>query len=460
MPAGPAVAKVARRRELGAMLRLAAPLIAGSAGNQLVTFVGVALIGRIGPAALAGAGIAGGLYFAFTVFGMGCVFGMDAPTAQAVGAGEPARARRILWQGIRVGVVTGVPLTVLAGIAPFFLESAGVDPAAAAECRRYMWGRLPSVIPFLLFSAARSYLQANGVTRPIVVAVVVANKVHAVAAFPLIFGDAALTAVGLPAVGLPALGVFGAGLAASVATIVSLWVLAMAIRALPAPADPDRRRTDPAIVRTIMRLGTPIGAQLVAEVGVFAVVGILAGRMSAAAAAVHQIALTLASFTFTVTLGFAAATAVRVGHAVGRGDTQAARRSGLTGIALASVFMAVAALVFLALPRPLARILTDSEETIAAAVPLVMIAAMFQISDGVQAVAAGALRGAGDPHAPLAANVIGHYVVGLPIAVTAGFFAGMGAPGLWWGLSAGLTVVAAILVGRFWWLSARPIRRV
>jgi MATE family multidrug resistance protein len=177
-------------------------------------------------------------------------------------------------------------------------------------------------------------------------------------------------------------------------------------------------------------------------------------------AAGHQSAVSLASFTFTGTLGVAAATAVRVGLAVGRGDRRGARLAGFVGLGAAAAFMSCAAVVLFTARRALARSLTDDPSVIAVAAPLIAVAAVFQLSDGTQSVAAGALRGAGDTRAPLHANLVGHYAVGLPVAVALGFGTRLGPTGLWWGLSSGLTAVAVALAARFAALSSREIARV
>jgi MATE family multidrug resistance protein len=411
-----------------------------------MSFVDAAMVGRLGKAPLAAVGIGNGLYFALTIFGMGCVLGMDGLVAQAVGAGERARARRILWQGVRVALYTGVPLTGAIALLPFILGPAGVDAEVARLTRDFMWARLPNVVPFLLFAAARSYLQAEHLTRAIVWATVVANVVNLAGNFALIYGAG--------------LGVIGSGLASSIASVAALGVLARAVSWTPAPADPARRASDPELMRRIFRLGTPVGLTMLAEVGIFATTGVLAGRIGPDAAAGHQVALTLASLTFTVALGIASATSVLVGHAIGRGDTPAARRAGFLGLRYAAVWMASAAILFVIIPGPLARIVTNDAAAIAAAIPLIQIAAVFQLSDGTQVVAAGALRGAGDTRMALAANVFGYYAVALPVLVGLGFGAGMGAPGLWWGLCVGLTVTAVWLFARFHRLSSRPIARV
>jgi MATE family multidrug resistance protein len=445
--------------ELGELLRLAAPLILAHAGNQCMSVVDTAMVGRLGSAALAGVGIGNGLFFTLTVVGLGCVLGMDALVAQAVGAGEELRARRVFWQGMRVALYLGLPIAALTVMAPVVLGPVGVDPAIIYEARRYLWARMPNAVTFLLFAAARSYLQAKGSTRPILVATLLGNLLNFVGNLFLIYGDAPLLRLHLPALGLPALGVVGSGISSSIASLgMVAWVI-WAIQRLPvSPGERDGARD--VTIGNILEIGGPIGAQLLAEVGVFAIAGMLAGRMSPQAAAAHQIALTLASMTFTVTIGVGAAASVRVGLAIGRGDAPAARRAGTTAILLSASFMSLAMLTFFFVPRLLARFLSDDPGVVGAAIPLIMVAAVFQLSDGTQGTAAGALRGAGDTRIPLLANVVGHYAIGLPIAIGLGFGAHLGAPGLWWGLTGGLTTVAIFLTWRFLHLASRPIERV
>lgn len=445
--------------ELRDLIRLAVPLIAGHSGHQLMSFVDTAMVGRLDAASMAGVGIGNGIYFAMSVIGMGTVLGMDALVAQAIGAGEHDRARRILWQGVRIALAMSVPVMALIVLVTFLLEPMGIEPLTAHKTRLFLFSRLPNVIPFLLFSATRSYLQAAGGARAVVVSMVAANIANFVGNVLLIYGDGGLRAMGLPAIGLPAMGVAGSGLSSSIAAVFSLIVCALGVRAIAAPPDPLRRAMDRELSRKILKLGAPIALQILAEVGAFAITNILAGRMGKEPAAGYQVAITLASFTFTVTLGLSSATSVRVGQAVGRGDTPAARRIGFLALRAALLFMSVTAITFIAAPWPLARILTDKPDVLAAAVPLVQIAGVFQLSDGAQVVAAGALRGAGDTKTAQRANAVGYYLVGLPIAVGLGFGLGLGGPGLWWGLSAGLTFVAIALTIRFHRLSKKPLAR-
>src|SRR5688500_17171578 len=180
----------------------------------------------------------------------------------------------------------------------------------------------------------------------------------------------------------------------------------------------------------------PVGLQVLAEIGVFSFVSVIAGRLGKVPVSAHQIAIGLASFTFMGALGIGGATAVRVGHAVGEG--RSTRVSGLVGIALGAIFMSACAVMFLVVRRPLVGIFTEDPATAELAASLLGVAAAFQLFDGVQAVAAGALRGAGDVRFPFAINVAAHWLVGLPLSLYLAFWLGWGARGLWWGLMAGL----------------------
>jgi MATE family multidrug resistance protein len=194
-----------------------------------------------------------------------------------------------------------------------------------------------------------------------------------------------------------------------------------------------------------------------AEVGIFALVALLAARVGTLQLAAHQVAITLASFTFTIALGVAAAGSVRVGQAIGRRDPAATRVAGHVAFFGGIVVMGISAALFALAPRPIARLVTDQASVLEAAVPLLLVVAVFQLSDGIQAVGAGVLRGAGDTKFTLYANLFGHWCVGLPVALLLGFVFHHGVVGLWWGLCAGLTVVATILFLRFERLSRGTI---
>jgi multidrug resistance protein, MATE family len=427
------------RVERDALLQLAVPFAAQQVGVVAMGVVDALLLGRYSNAALAGAGLANNLLFAISATGMGVVMGMDTIVPQAIGAGRPDDARRSLAAGTRLAVLVGLFATLLVFATPLVMDAAAVDPEIIHEARPYLYLRALGVVPFLIAIAQRSYLMAHGRGRPLVIAVVVGNIVNAGLDLALIYG--------VPALGVPPLGVIGAALATTLVQIVTVFVYALATRELDRGL--PRARATRADLAAIARYGVPVGGQLFAEVGIFGVATVCAARLGKLPADAHAIALNLSSLTFSFAVGVASATSVRVGLAVGAGDLALARQRGLQAIRIGLAGMSCFAAVFLLVPAALGSIFTGDHAVIAATVPLFHIAALFQLSDGTQAIGAGALRGLGDTRATLVANVIGHYGVGLPILLALGFGAGLGAPGLWWGLSCGLTATALYLVFRF-----------
>lgn len=446
----------ARRSELREQLALAVPLAAQQMGLMLMGLVDTAILGRYSRDALAGGGVANSLVFGISCVGMGIVMALDALAPQAIGAGRPADTRYLLRDGLVASLWIGILLSLLVAASPWILPVFGVEPTVARQAELYVWTRAFGITLFLVQIALRAFLQAHGVTRPLIVAVVVGNLVNVALDWALVFGDAGLVELGLPPVGLPALGVVGAALATIVVQLVTVTVYTVAARAVLADL-PRVSPRPPSAVRKVIRIGLPVGLQFGAEVGAFALTSLLAARIGVLPAAGHQVAINLASFTFSIALGIGAAAAVRVGHAVGAGDHRLARARGRTALVMGALVMSAGAIVFLAIPTPLARLFSDDPAVVAAAVPMVLVAAVFQLSDGAQAIAAGALRGAGDTRAAFVANVIGHYGVGLGVGLTCAFVLDLGAVGLWWGLSAGLTATAVGLLLRFWRITSRPI---
>jgi MATE family multidrug resistance protein len=411
----------------------------------------------LGPASLAGAGLGNSLFFLATILPLGLMMGIDPLASQAVGAGRPEQARRHLRETVRVGLGITAPAVALCfALTAAALPALGTDADTTAACYRYLAGRAPSVAPLLVFFAQRGYLQATGNVRPVWISALVANVINVPLASLMAFGDRALTAVGLPAVGFEGLGVLGAGLGTSVAALVQAVVLHVAVRGVQA----GHERATWAGVRTLLRVGLPIGVHFLAEAGLFCTVSLLMARFGDAAVGGHQVALQIASLSFTVCLGLGAATATRVGQAVGRGDAPGTRRAGLSGLFGAASFMSCCAVVFALAARPLASLIAPAPEVIAAAVPLVHMAAVFQVFDGTQVVAGSALRGAADTRAAMLIGVIGHWGMGFGLAMALGFGAGWGPVGLWWGLTLGLAAAATALTLRFEWLSRRPVAAV
>lgn len=435
------------RRELRELFRLALPLAAAQAGTQLMGLVDVAVLGRLGAAELAGSGMANAVFFAVSVFGMGMMLGVDPLISQAVGAGDHARARHVLWQGIWLSILVSGGLTVLLLLGSLGLPLIGAAPEIVGHARAFLLVRTASLLPFLMFFVIRAYLQAHHVTRPMVIAVVVANICNFTLDLVFVFGIEGI---------IPAMGVAGAALATVICTTLELVIVAAAARKMDAAKNVDRR-IERAAVRQAARVGLPIAMHMGAEVGVFALVALLAGRLGTLHLAAHQLVIGIASFTFTVAVGVASAGSVRVGRAIGARDGEATRAAGNATFVGGLVVMGFGALMFALFPGALARVFSNQADVIAASIPLMLVAAVFQLSDGIQAVGAGVLRGAADTKYTFWANLVGHWLIGLPIALWLGFSRGLGIVGLWWGLCVGLTIVAVLLFVRFERLSRNVI---
>lgn len=427
-------------------LRLAMPIVAAQLGTMSMGLVDTAIVGRVGERALAGVALGNTLVMGIMLPAFGVFMALEPVASQALGAGEHARAHAAERAGLRLAWWLAPPVALIAFLGLGLLPLLKVDPATQPDARAYLLARLPSILPFFLYIAKKTYEQAANRTRVAVEAVIIANVVHAVAGYFAVFG----------AFGLRGYGAAGAGIATSASSVVlAAWMILRSPRPEPAP-----REEIAAIEKKLLRLGLPIGMQLGAEVGVFSLVALLMGRIGGRAAAAHQIAINLASFSFMGALGIAQATSVRVGTAIGEGSTERARRAGNVGIVLGIGIMAFWAALFAFIPSILARAFTPEQPVIEVAATLIRIAALFQLADGAQVVAAGALRGAADTRWPLVLNVLVHWGFGLPIGWWLAFHAGLGAAGLWFGLSAGLTVIAGSLIARFVILTRRDLVRV
>jgi MATE family multidrug resistance protein len=437
------------RTELKSLLRLAGPLAAAQAGTQIMGLVDLAVVGRLGARELGAAGLGNGIFFTISILGLGTVYGVDPMISQAFGGGDPVRARHVLWQGLWLALGVSVVLTIPLLFSPMLLPLFHVESSLQPMAIQFLLVRTAGLAPFLLFLVMRAYLQAQHITRPMVVAMLIGNVFNFVSDLVLVFGWGPF----------PRMGVAGAALSTDLGAVLQLVIVAWTVKSIHLPphdAGMLHHARWPEI-RQAIRIGLPIGIQMGAEIGVFALVGLLAGHLGAIDLAAHQLVLGFASFTFTIAVGVSAAGSVRVGLAVGARDQARTRTAGFAAITGGTCFMLIGAAFFAFAPRAVGRLLTNQETVIAAAVPIFLVAAVFQLSDGLQTIAAGALRGAGDTAFPLGANLVGHWLVGLPIALYLGFHRNMGIVGLWWGLCAGLTAVAALLLFRFNRLSKRAI---
>jgi MATE family multidrug resistance protein len=428
------------RGELRPMLALAAPVVMAELGWVTMGIVDTIMVGSLGAGAIGAVGLASMLFVAVAVFAMGLLLGLDPLVAQAFGARRLDECHRWLVDGLWLSAMVAPPMIAVVFAMNATMGWWGLPLDVLVLAQPYLAILAWSLVPLLAYVAFRRYLQAMNLVRPVMFALVAANLVNAAANWVLIGGH----------LGAPAMGVRGSAYATLAARIfMAAWLLLVIVRH-EAHVTPNLRDTpfafDRSRVRQLFLLGIPAAGQTVLEVGVFTAATALAGRVSSDALAAHQIALNLAALTFMVPLGIASAAAVRVGQAIGRHDRRAAIAAGWTAIGLGVGFMAVAAATFLLIPRFLIRLFTPDPAVLEVGVSLLFVAAAFQLFDGLQGVTTGALRGLADTRTAMMWNLAGHWLVGLPLAYVLCFRFRLGVVGLWWGLSAGLTICGVALL--------------
>jgi MATE family multidrug resistance protein len=421
------------------MLRIAGPVILAELGWMGMGVVDTIMVGPLGPAAIGAVGVGNALHFALAVFGMGLFLGLDMLVSRAMGAGQLSECRAWLTTGVVLAAMLS-PLFVLAGYVvragiPAFGFHPEVTPLIASYFSVTLWST-----PFLLYYATfRRYLQGMHRVTPVMFALVSANLVNAAANWVLIYGH----------FGFPALGVTGSAWATLVARGYMATVLLVAVKRSfgDQPIVPRLKPGASQPIGELIALGFPAASQIALEVGVFAASSALAGKLTPIAVASHQITMNIIAVAFMIPLGLSSAGAVRVGHAIGAGDRRRAGAAGWTAILLGVAFMTVAAVSFVLVPRSLLGLFTHEEQVLQLGSSLLLVAAVFQLFDGIQGVATGVLRGIGDTRTPMITNLAGHWLLGLPVGYSLCFIFGYGVIGLWIGLSVGLTVVGIILLG-------------
>lgn len=454
-PAAPEGTRAIWRREASATIRLAVPIAMTQLGQVVMMVTDVAMIGRLGSDALAASALSSIVYFFVFVVSMGVVMATSPLAAQAFGARKPRMLRRVVRQGLWIALMFTIPGVIcLLLFTKDVLVGLGQDPATATLTDAYlstMAFSIPSAIAFLVL---RNFVSA--VNRPgAALAVMLAGiPLNALLDYALIFGN----------FGLPRLELIGAGLATSLINLLMLLVLLWITVRRP----PFRRyhilgrfwRPDWKIFRQILALGIPIGGIMVLEFGVFSAAVMLIGWIGTTALAAHQIAIQVPHITFMVPLGIGQAATVRVGHAVGRRDPDGARRAGWMALAMGGSFMTAMAAIMVMIPETLAQVFINKDDpasvlAINTAVNLLMVAAAFQIVDGLQAIGAGALRGLNDTKVPMLFAGICYWGIAFVLAWIMGIEWGWGAEGVWIGLAIGLAIMAVLLVARFWLLTRR-----
>ncbi len=444
------------RNEIRPMLRLAAPLAMAELGWMAMGFVDALMAGRLGAAAIGAGSLGNMLFYPIAICGSGMLLGMDTLVAQAFGARDDAACRRTLIQGLWIAVGVAPVVVVLLALTLPLLRSVGTNPRVMELLVPYLYAMLWGVPPLLFYSAFRRYLQAMNIVKPITFAVISANLLNFAGNWLFMYGNW----------GAPRLGLEGSGYSTSISRVYIALVLLIAVlrhrrlQSEPRPGYPPGVRSDPAIadhalssyrpyfpiIRRLLALGFPSAMQIFVEGAVFGAVTVMASRFDEVSLAAHSIAVNVVSITFMVPLGISSAAAVRVGQAVGRKDPPGIALSGWTALLLGAGFMSAAGLALAVVPRWIARLYTPEVAVIGASAALLRIAALFEIFDGLQVVATGALRGLGDTRTPAFAHFAGYWIIGMPVAWFLCFTYGWGVTGIWVGLTSALILIGLLLL--------------
>jgi MATE family multidrug resistance protein len=429
--------------EIRATIAVAAPLAGANLAHMAMGLTNTIMVGHLGAAPLAAAGLGTALYFTLLMLCQGVLEAVAPLAAHAIGAQDHPTAGRVAGAGLIVAAALAAPVIALLTVIPWLLAALGYDPELTAEIGRFLrvirWGA-PA---FLGSSVLRFLLVAGFRTRIVMIVPLLAIPLNAALNWALIFGH----------LGMPAWGSAGSGCATAIVQWLMLLCFAGCMLAMPTRIPVRLALRVLAEIPRILRLGVPMGVLRGMEIGVFVTAGILMGVIGADALGAHQLVLNVASVTFMVPLGLSQAATVRVAFQLGLGEPAGARRAGYVAVALGAGFMSAAAALLLLMPRTIASAYVDpgdpaNDGLVAIAVQLFVIAALFQVFDGVQVIAVGALRGYRDTAVPMLIAAIGYWAIGFVGSWLLAFPLDFGAMGLWSGLALGLAVVATALTLR------------
>ncbi|HEX8427134.1 MATE family efflux transporter [Hymenobacter sp.] len=443
----------ALRPHLKPIFLLAYPVVFSQLGHVLVNVCDSVVVGQTGKVPLAAIGVGVSVSTVVMILGLGLSMGITPLVAAANGQRDVPQLGRLLVAGVWLSTLAGVLLAVAGiGVAPLlgYLGQTAEVVALAAPWVRIMF---LSFLPLMIFQGFKQFAEGLGLTRQAMYLSVLANIVNAGLCYVLVFGK----------LGFPALGMIGSAWATLLARILMALLMGAymlrAARLRPYRAGASSwRRPDGATLRRLVAIGSPIGLQMMFEMGAFSFSNIMIGWLGVTPQAAHQIAINVASVTYMAASGIAAAATIRVGNLRGVGDAYGARQAGMAAYLLTFLFMASMGLLLVAGRHYVPHFYNHDPAVVAQAANLLLIAAAFQVSDGLQVVGLGALRGLEDVKIPSLVALLAYWVIALPTGYGLGFGLNMGNIGVWLGLLTGLTLVAGVLLWRFRQHSAVPLR--
>ncbi|GAB3906651.1 MATE family efflux transporter [Larkinella knui] len=434
--------------ELGETLRLSIPIVIAQLGVVLMGVTDNLFVGRLlGAVPLAGAGLSVSLAFLVSSIGVGGLAVTAALVSQARGRRDAAEINQLFRAGLQVALLLGLVLGLVGAGFAYFFDLFGQVPEVTQIGRNFMLILSLSNLPLFLFIAARQLCDGLSYPRVAMSITLSALVLNALFNYLLITGAGPF----------PEMGVYGSALA----TLLSRGFMAAAIILYIRRSPKFQPYFQPAFrllrvrnqVVRILKVGLPGGFTFFFEVATFSLAAMMAGWLGADQLAAHQIAINMASTTYMMATGISAAGAIRVGNALGRSSQTAVRRAGVAALWLVTAFMGLAAVIFLTANDWLVSwYIRDNPEVAALAASLVIMGGFFQLSDGVQVVGIGVLRGLSDVNVPTVITLFAYWIVGLPMSYILGFWLHLNVAGIWIGLLAGLTMAAILLPIRFFQL--------
>jgi MATE family multidrug resistance protein len=446
VPASTDRARVAH--EIGATVRLALPLIAAQLAAVGTNVVDAMLAGHYSAHVLGAVAVGASIWALAIVSGIGMMMAVPPSVSQLDGAGRRPEVGAVFRQALWLAAGMGALLWFAVRHAAPLIDLIGVDPALRNDVVAFLHAISWGAPALTCYFALRGLSEGLSMTLPSMFFALGGLCVLAPLGYVLMFGK----------LGLAPQGARGCG----IATAMVLWMEMLGF-ALYVARHPNYRglnlgeRFDPpdlGRIRELLKIGLPMAVTLLAEGGLFVAVALALGTLGETVVASHQVALNIASVFFMIPLGLAMAITVRVGNAVGRGDAAGVRYAGFCGIGLTLGTQLVSAGLMLSLPQLIASLYTRDAAVIALATQLIVLAGVFQFSDGIQVASNGALRGLKDTRAPMAMTLFAYWIFGMPVGWWLAFRQGLGARGMWMGLVAGLSVAAVLLFTRFWRSSA------
>ena len=422
---------------------LAYPVMLSQLGQVLVGVADSLMVGQLGAEPLAAASLANVIFYVIMVFGLGVSYAITPLVAAADGEQDQSKITTIFSNGLVINTILGMILALGIVLCTPVLYYLNQPPEVVTLAIPYLRIITISLVPYMVFQSFRQFAEGLGNTRQAMYITLSGNAINILLNYLLIYGKW----------GFPPMGLDGAGWA----TLVSRMIMAASMGLFIYQASRFRPfrgaftffHINKAAIIRILNVGIPAGLQFVFEVSAFGFAAIMMGWLGTQTLAAHQIAINLASISYMMATGIASAATIRVGNQLGRKDMPNLRNAGKTSFVMVTIFMGFAALLFLALRNFFPTLYIKDAEVIEIASQLLVVAAFFQISDGVQVVGMGALRGIEDVRVPTVIAIIAYWVVGLPVGYLLGFRYGLGATGIWYGLLIGLSFAAVLLVYRF-----------